>query len=546
MADYYAILKRAVSSLPDSTREQRQAVYDKARNALFKQLQSMDPPLPPSEISKQRVALEEAVRSVERDLIVQNSETEAVTQSLSGEEGARAPSVCTKDEPPTSKEALKGKAPEVSVSTSPASSQVSVSHKSEAPMLGQVGSADRLESEDKVVRRAGQDVLKNAVRDAEKLGAATNAAVRSAQETADMVGDQSKGEASRIEPKLGDAVVSSAKTYKASASGMKVGKEDAAHVSVEEGGNSSKFGLFVSVAIAALVLGGGAYLLYQNKSDFLGQGGDSIELTQSSSSGEVASGSDSATPSDGQEQEMVAKNVRTVTVTPQEQQSEEETLSDLIESVEPNAATAGQGAQDGSGANQTVSGSSSAIEQEQQVSAVADAAIEAIFYEENGTSGRDGQASPGQTRWALDGEGEESVVKVFVEVPKRNISFQLSFSKNKDETLPASHLIEIEAVNFGPTLDLQISEIPGLIMKPTEDSRGQGLFGEPVRIADDLHWIALNAGEKALRYNLELLALRQWIDIPILFKSGRRGILTIQKGESGKVVMEDALRQWGK
>ena len=68
MADYYAILKRAVEAVPTQTREQRQTIYDKARKALLAKLQNMDPPLPPADISKQRMALEEAVRAVERDL----------------------------------------------------------------------------------------------------------------------------------------------------------------------------------------------------------------------------------------------------------------------------------------------------------------------------------------------------------------------------------------------------------------------------------------------------------------------------------------------
>ena len=68
---------------------------------------------------------------------------------------------------------------------------------------------------DKVVRRAGQDVLKNAVRDANALGQATNKAVKHAQDAADAVGrERDSGEAARIEPTLGDAVVSQSKTYK--------------------------------------------------------------------------------------------------------------------------------------------------------------------------------------------------------------------------------------------------------------------------------------------------------------------------------------------
>ena len=67
MAEYYAVLRRAVAGLGNNTAESRRAVYDKARNALIGQLKAIDPPLPTSEISRQRLELEEAIRKVERE-----------------------------------------------------------------------------------------------------------------------------------------------------------------------------------------------------------------------------------------------------------------------------------------------------------------------------------------------------------------------------------------------------------------------------------------------------------------------------------------------
>ena len=67
MAEYYAVLSKAVASLEVSTPEARRAVYDKARNALIGQLKAIVPPLPTSEISRQRLELEEAIRRAERE-----------------------------------------------------------------------------------------------------------------------------------------------------------------------------------------------------------------------------------------------------------------------------------------------------------------------------------------------------------------------------------------------------------------------------------------------------------------------------------------------
>jgi len=64
MADYYTVLQRAVAALPENTGAGRRAIYDKARAALVRQLETIQPPLPAAEIAKQRLSLEEAVRRI--------------------------------------------------------------------------------------------------------------------------------------------------------------------------------------------------------------------------------------------------------------------------------------------------------------------------------------------------------------------------------------------------------------------------------------------------------------------------------------------------
>ncbi len=65
MADFHALLARAVASLPDPTREARLAVYARARAALLHQLRGMDPPLAEADIARQEIALDEAIARVE-------------------------------------------------------------------------------------------------------------------------------------------------------------------------------------------------------------------------------------------------------------------------------------------------------------------------------------------------------------------------------------------------------------------------------------------------------------------------------------------------
>jgi hypothetical protein len=68
MADYYPLITKAVAGLdPDAPGESRRAVYERARAALLAQLRTMNPPFTEAEITRERLALEDAVRKVEEE-----------------------------------------------------------------------------------------------------------------------------------------------------------------------------------------------------------------------------------------------------------------------------------------------------------------------------------------------------------------------------------------------------------------------------------------------------------------------------------------------
>jgi hypothetical protein len=83
MAEYYALLARAIGAQERNDESSRREIYVKARSALIRQLKAITPTLPPAEISKQRLALEEAIRRVEREAV------EAASSQLSEEEITR-------------------------------------------------------------------------------------------------------------------------------------------------------------------------------------------------------------------------------------------------------------------------------------------------------------------------------------------------------------------------------------------------------------------------------------------------------------------------
>src|ERR1700722_7597822 len=67
MADYYPLIAKAVTGLDKSTGEARRALYDRARQALLAQLRGGTPALSEADITRERLALEEAVRKVEAE-----------------------------------------------------------------------------------------------------------------------------------------------------------------------------------------------------------------------------------------------------------------------------------------------------------------------------------------------------------------------------------------------------------------------------------------------------------------------------------------------
>ena len=68
MADYYPLIARAIAGLDaNASGEQRRALYERARTALIAQLRGVTPPLSESEITRERLTLEEAIRKVEQE-----------------------------------------------------------------------------------------------------------------------------------------------------------------------------------------------------------------------------------------------------------------------------------------------------------------------------------------------------------------------------------------------------------------------------------------------------------------------------------------------
>ncbi|WP_346909283.1 caspase family protein [uncultured Roseibium sp.] len=172
-----------------------------------------------------------------------------------------------------------------------------------------------------------------------------------------------------------------------------------------------------------------------------------------------------------------------------------------------------------------------------------------ILYEENAGANGAGTAAQGDVVWAVGEETDlngrkQAVLTAKINIPDRDISVDLRMKPNDDDSLPASHLIEIKynLPNGFPSGDVQ--NVPGLVLKPTEQARGDALIGASIKVSDGYFWIALSNLTDELERNIGLLRDRGWIDIPMLFDNGKRGILTLEKGSSGAKAVENAVQAW--
>lgn len=59
-----------------------------------------------------------------------------------------------------------------------------------------------------------------------------------------------------------------------------------------------------------------------------------------------------------------------------------------------------------------------------------------------------------------------------------------------------------------------------------------------------MHWVAMNEFPEAVKTNIRLLEEGNWLDVPIIYGSGRRAVLAIEKGEKGREVFASVIQAW--
>ncbi|ADZ69364.1 hypothetical protein [Polymorphum gilvum] len=585
MADYYSILKKTIASLPENNGAARRSVYSRARNAIVNQLKAYEPPLSPSEITAEQLRLEEAIRKVEAEAA---RETLGLGRPAAAEQAAPIPTV----QVPSSATQSVSTAPAATPPPSPPAPSPAAPSPA-APARAPLGAP-----------------LGTAVRDAEKLGAASSRAVQSAKDA--FSPDAEAGEASppRREPTFGASTGPRApvqpepgplsaltgprdfsgdtRIRTADAGERKRSGDFGATAAPEEApvaeeakrprrpqprasdrGKASTLTSYVLLAgLVLIVIGIGAVVYSQRDtlSDLFAGDSSPPEVAVAPQAPEPAQApapveengarseksTDRLLDDNGQPAAPDARSVTTTLITPtQPAGGTIVTPSGDVEATpaptQPAPAPAPLEPPPAAEAPAVVPAPAAPTAEVAPETIVAQ---RSILYEEGEDASGSGTASQGRVAWSVTEETDasgrkETVLAANAEIPDRNVSVTIRIKPNTDSSLPASHLVEVQFQLPEGFSGRDVANVPGLVMKPTEEARGDALLGASVKVAPGYFWIALSSIESERERNIALMRERGWIDIPILYDTGKRAILTLEKGTPGSRALEQAMTVWG-
>ncbi|WP_029040348.1 caspase family protein [Cucumibacter marinus] len=181
------------------------------------------------------------------------------------------------------------------------------------------------------------------------------------------------------------------------------------------------------------------------------------------------------------------------------------------------------------------------------VSPDATATPRALLLEETASGDEPGTSYAGTLEWTyrIDVNGNPSVTGN-IAIPARKLTAELRFSRNVDPDLPADLLVDFRISPPDDFAGRSVRKMPGILLKNEASAVGESLAGAAATVTDNIMIFALTAEAEQGAANLALLANRDWIDVPLIYGSGDRAILTLGLGTEGRQVFDRALDIWAK
>lgn len=533
MADYYPLIARAIAALdPNAPGESRRALYERARTALIAQLRSVQPPLSESEITRERLSLEEAVRKVESEAAQRAREASrsggGARSSGSGDAFRRASARAAEGNAPASQPAAPPRtrpAPQPPRADRPSfnvDDQGDAQRPPRAPRFDasrQPGPSapmpEPAAGRDRAGARRPPDIgpppplppapgvrgFRDITADANDLGGAAAQASRAARRTYANVPSPSP-EFDRLEPSLENRAGESEAPYSYDESieeaerytpqppspRPRIAPERDAKKRVRTG---SVFPFKSAIAVGIVLILVGAGILWGKPLVQI-----ATNLFKSSPTQVVEAPKDASQP---QNKPKIPDRV----------------------------------------------GQPSASDQP-----VAPVAQKVVLYDEDPSDPK-GKQYVGSVVWRLEpikasgNQKADVAVRADIEIPERKFKMTMSFRRNTDSSLPASHTAELTFILPQDFPGGSVSNVPGILMKSNEQARGTPLAGLAVKVTDGFFLVGLSNVDADRSRNVQLLKERSWFDVPLVYANQRRAIIAIEKGAPGERAFNDAFAQWG-
>ena len=195
-------------------------------------------------------------------------------------------------------------------------------------------------------------------------------------------------------------------------------------------------------------------------------------------------------------------------------------------------------------ADPTVTGAAGVSGADGEVDRTGTGSQRAIFYTQ-GEDDKPGQATHGAVTWErIDRPDGLPAIQAKIDLPEPKVDVTITISRNTDQQLPASHLIEVNFSGVQNMTGAALERIPGIVLKPNEQARGQPLAGAGVPVTDSIFWIALSDEAEQAQINVEKLREGTWFDMPLLFKDQQRALITFEKGAAGELLFKEVFDAW--
>ncbi|MFL6813243.1 MAG: hypothetical protein ACJ8EK_04295, partial [Bradyrhizobium sp.] len=494
MADYYPLIARAIAGLdPSAPGESRRALYERARAALIAQLRGVEPPLSESEITRERLSLEEAVRKVESEAAQRARE---VTRPGGGGDRARAGDAFRASTRPP---ARPGEGPPAArPNSSPRNGQPGQPDRNgrgeaaalrpqpqastqdpQLPAARDRSGAPRRGVDNNATPSPGMRGFRDIAADADDLGRAAAQASRSARKTYANVPSTSP-EFDKLEPGTENRGADSDAPYSYDESVEEAERYQLPARPRAPAGEQKKrartgavFPFKSAIAVGVVLVLVGAAILW-GKSAMTG-----ISALLKPSPASVEAPKDNSALSKPK-------------------------IADRV-------------------------GQPSSSEQ------IAPVAQRVVLYDEDPSDPK-GKQYVGSVIWrteqvkATAGQKPDIAVRADVEIPDRKFKMTVSFRRNTDTSLPASHTAELTFILPQDFAGGGVGNVPGILMKSNEQARGTPLAGLAVKVTDGFFLVGLSNVDSDRARNLQLLKERSWFDVPLVYVSQRRAIIAIEKG----------------